>query len=352
LGECLVELPSSRLRDGRMQQSRRTHDRRVNRWPPKHWVGLVHSQNVDFWHATTVTLPTDSDHGARHQTPAQSRTLICRWASLILKVVVVTISLQDVDDQHLLVLFKSMSPSVMKSAFPVRGVLVGQEAPTKSKAAIPGGSACLLDRKPEEQRYTRRTTHGATRDHRGTVAARIFICRERCGRERRGGEHAALSLSELRQSCRMGGRPLLFMDVDGVLALWDPVVDVERVRLVGAAGVAVLVPAGTAGRLHQLAACFEMVWATAWGSDAPEFLGPRLGVGAEWPVLDFDLYKWAAVCDHAEGRPFAWVDDEARGDEVDVHEHASASHVIVHTDHRIGLDDEAVVRLLTFAGPS
>jgi hypothetical protein len=142
------------------------------------------------------------------------------------------------------------------------------------------------------------------------------------------------------------------MDVDGVLALWDPVVDVECVRPAGAAGVPVLVPVGTAGRLQQLAARFEMVWATAWGTDAPDFLGPRLGVGADWPALDFDLYKWAAVCDYAEGRPFAWADDEARGDELNVHDHTSASHLIVHTDHRVGLNDQAVVQLLTFADHS
>ena len=110
------------------------------------------------------------------------------------------------------------------------------------------------------------------------------------------------------------------MDVDGVLALWDPVVDVERVRLAGAAGVPVLLPVGTAGRLQRFAARFEMVWATAWGTDAPDFLGPRLGVGADWPVLDFDLYKWAAVCDYADGRSFAWVDDGARGDQLSIHD--------------------------------
>lgn len=144
-------------------------------------------------------------------------------------------------------------------------------------------------------------------------------------------------------------RPLLFMDVDGVLALWDPIVDVERVRPAGDGGVPVLVPVGTAGRLQRLAARFDVVWATAWGTDAPQFLAPRLGIGTDWPVLDFDLYKWAAVCDYAAGRSFAWVDDEARGDELSVRDHCQASHLLVHADHRIGLNDEAVARLLSFA---
>jgi hypothetical protein len=148
------------------------------------------------------------------------------------------------------------------------------------------------------------------------------------------------------------GRPLLFMDVDGVLALWDPTVDVEHVRPAGAAGVPVLVPGGTAGRLQQLAARFDMVWATAWGTDAPQFLAPQLGIGTDWPVLDFDLYKWAAVCDYAAGRPFAWVDDEARGDEPHVRDYCQASHLIVHADHRIGLNDQAVAQLLSFAAAS
>jgi len=37
---------------------------------------------------------------------------------------------------------------------------------------------------------------------------------------------------------------------------------------------------------------------------------------------------------------------------LNVHDHTSASHLIVHTDHRIGLNDQAVLQLLTFAGQS
>jgi hypothetical protein len=125
----------------------------------------------------------------------------------------------------------------------------------------------------------------------------------------------------------MDRRPLLFVDVDGVLALWDPIVDVDRVRPAGEAGVPILIPVGTARRLQRLAANFQMVWATAWGTDAPEFLGPWLGLGADWPVLDFDGYKWAAICDYATGRLFAWVDDEARGDELNVREQCQAPHL-------------------------
>ncbi len=147
----------------------------------------------------------------------------------------------------------------------------------------------------------------------------------------------------------MTRRPLLFLDVDGVLALWDPLIAVEHLRPAGAAGVPVLVPVGTTGRLQRLAARFEIVWATAWGTDAPQFLAPRLGIGTEWPVLDFDLYKWAAVCDRAAGRPFAWVDDEARSDELNVRDHCQAPYLIVHADHSVGLDDQAVAQLLSFA---
>ncbi|WP_088281453.1 hypothetical protein [Kineosporia sp. A_224] len=148
----------------------------------------------------------------------------------------------------------------------------------------------------------------------------------------------------------MSGRPLLFLDVDGVLALWDPVVEVERIRLAGATGVPLLVPVGTAGRLHRLAGRFEMVWATAWGEDAPQFLAPCLGVGAAWPVLDFDQYKGAAACDFAADRPFAWIDDEAHSEAEILRDNCPIAHLVVHADHRIGLDDDAVAQLLGFAG--
>jgi hypothetical protein len=84
-----------------------------------------------------------------------------------------------------------------------------------------------------------------------------------------------------------------------------------------------------------LAARFDMAWATAWATDAPRFLAPCLGVGADWPVLDFDLHKWAAVCDHAARRPFVWIDDGARGDMGDAREHCQAPHLVIHADHRM-----------------
>jgi NaMN:DMB phosphoribosyltransferase len=61
---------------------------------------------------------------------------------------------------------------------------------------------------------------------------------------------------------------------------------------------------------------------------------------------------WAAGCDYAAGWPFAWVDDEARDDEANLRDHCQATHLMVHADHRIGLDDRAVAQPLSFAAAS
>ncbi|MGW0749662.1 HAD domain-containing protein [Streptomyces sp. NPDC002587] len=63
----------------------------------------------------------------------------------------------------------------------------------------------------------------------------------------------------------------------------------------------------------------ELVWATTWGTDANEWIAPRLGLPelpvVAWPEPAAGLrarihWKTPALLDHAAGRPFIWVDDE------------------------------------------
>ena len=85
------------------------------------------------------------------------------------------------------------------------------------------------------------------------------------------------------------GLPLLFLDVDGVLNVWDPAGPVDRWSFPD--GRLLLVPDGVSQRLSTLAGMFEVVGATTWGSDAAEVYGPRLGIGSRWQVLEFDEDK-------------------------------------------------------------
>lgn len=67
----------------------------------------------------------------------------------------------------------------------------------------------------------------------------------------------------------------------------------------------------------------ELVWATTWLHDANDSLSPRLGLPrlpvVDWPEPaesdEFDTrvglhWKIRPLLEHAQGRPFAWIDDE------------------------------------------
>ncbi|MFC3456004.1 hypothetical protein [Amycolatopsis speibonae] len=95
----------------------------------------------------------------------------------------------------------------------------------------------------------------------------------------------------------------------------------------------------------------ELVWATTWLQDANDSLTPRLGLPrlpvVDWPepsVTDeFDAriglhWKTRPLLEHAEGRPFAWVDDEITDVDRDwVSGHHSGSALLHRVDPRYGL---------------
>lgn len=113
-------------------------------------------------------------------------------------------------------------------------------------------------------------------------------------------------------------RPILFVDVDGVISLFgfNP-----SGRPGGAFhsidGVIHLIGAEAAPRLARLAATYELVWATGWEEKANEYLVHILGLPAPLHVLRFDgravfgssHWKLDAIDEYASGRAAAWIDD-------------------------------------------
>ena len=151
-------------------------------------------------------------------------------------------------------------------------------------------------------------------------------------------------------------RPLLLLDVDGVLNPFPECPtgfeehdffpeDDEPVRLARV----------HAEWLRELAATFDVAWATGWGDDANRLLGPFFGLPdcavAPMPPIPFGpAEKVPAVAAFAGERPAAWVDDSI-GPEA--HEWASSRGsptLLVPVDPAGGLLRRHVDELLAWAG--
>jgi hypothetical protein len=143
-------------------------------------------------------------------------------------------------------------------------------------------------------------------------------------------------------------RPLMFLDVDGVLNPY------------GAAAFAgyeahdlfpgeepVHVHPAHASLLARLGEVFELVWASSWNDQANTLLAPLLGIAplpvVPMPAPPFDPDdKVALVSRHAGDRPAAWLDDQhgARAREWATSRRAPT--LLLSTDPSVGLTDTLV----------
>ena len=118
----------------------------------------------------------------------------------------------------------------------------------------------------------------------------------------------------------MSSRPLLLVDIDGVLSLWG---FEASARPAGVYATVEGIPhflSEQAGRhLQELRADFDLVWCTGWEERANEHLPGLLGLGP-FPYLSFDRHvaagtttpghwKLGAIDAHVGARPLAWIDD-------------------------------------------
>ena len=150
------------------------------------------------------------------------------------------------------------------------------------------------------------------------------------------------------------GRPLLLVDVDGVVCpyageLADPGAEGMERATVGYSSV--WLARGVADRLQLLTRSFELIWCTAWEDDAATFLAPHLGL-PEFPVIHFDEpigddghWKWPSIEVYVGDRPFAWLDDELRRVDFARAERRSSPTLLVRVEGTHGLSDAHVVQL-------
>ena len=154
-------------------------------------------------------------------------------------------------------------------------------------------------------------------------------------------------------------KPILFLDVDGVISLFGFAPSAEELpgRFHWVDGVAHCIPDSVGERLRRLKDRFEMVWATGWEEKANEYLPFILELDAELPVLTFDgqavfgsaHWKVDAIDRYAADRPAAWIDDNL---DESCHFWAAsreAPTLLVETKSATGMTDEHVQQLLAWA---
>jgi len=159
---------------------------------------------------------------------------------------------------------------------------------------------------------------------------------------------------------RRTNKPILFVDVDGVLSLFgfEPKAGELPGHFHWIDGVAHCIPEAVGPRLARLGQRFELVWATGWEDKANEYLPFILKLpDRELPCLHFDgravfgsaHWKLDALEDHAGDRPAAWIDDNL---DEECHQWAAtrgAPTLLVETSSSVGMTDQDVEVLLAWA---
>lgn len=156
----------------------------------------------------------------------------------------------------------------------------------------------------------------------------------------------------------MPAKPILFVDVDGVISLFGFAAGARPPgRFETVDGIVHLLSATAGEHLRRLAAQFEPVWCTGWEEKANEYLPHALGLDGPWPHLVFarDVgrtrahWKLDAIDAYAGERPLAWVDD-AHGEACETWAAARrAPTLLVTTAPAIGMTGTDVTRLLSWA---
>jgi hypothetical protein len=156
----------------------------------------------------------------------------------------------------------------------------------------------------------------------------------------------------------MRERPVLFVDVDGVISLFGFAPHAQppgRFEIVD--GIAHFLSASAGEHLRRLGDRFEPVWCTGWEEKANEYLPHALGLDGPYPHLAFERnpgrrhahWKLDAIEAYARERPLAWIDDAHDAACVTWAAARRAPTLLVTTEPACGMTDAHVGRLLAWA---
>ena len=154
-----------------------------------------------------------------------------------------------------------------------------------------------------------------------------------------------------------GDKPLLFVDIDGVISLFgfEPTAPPPG-TWIGVDGVLHLdFGHGVRAPPRARTRIFDLVWCSGWEEKASDHLVPVLRLPVRPPFLTFSAptgtahWKLDAVDGHAGDRPAAWIDDAF---DDSCHAWAAARDaptLLVATDPAVGMTTTSVARLERWA---
>ena len=168
---------------------------------------------------------------------------------------------------------------------------------------------------------------------------------------------------------RASDKPLLFVDVDGVISLFGfregyglapgdaPFARCPPGALHSINGVMHYISSECGRYLERLAGRYEIVWATGWEEAANDYLPHLLGLPGQLPFLTFDgrvaagsaHWKVDAIAAHAGERPLAWIDDNIDDSCRAWAEGRAAPTLIIQTLRHEGMGEGHVETLLRWA---
>jgi HAD domain in Swiss Army Knife RNA repair proteins len=163
-------------------------------------------------------------------------------------------------------------------------------------------------------------------------------------------------------------RPLLMVDIDGVLSLfggWDATSPSRDPRPLDGSlhsidGIPHFLSSTAAAHLLELAELYDLVWASGWEERANEHLPRLLGLPPQLPFLRFarDVggraapkahWKLDAIDSYAGARSLAWIDDALNDACREWARARPAPTLLVETDPTIGLTAADTERLTQWA---
>lgn len=153
-------------------------------------------------------------------------------------------------------------------------------------------------------------------------------------------------------------RPLLAIDVDGVISLFGfeepPASTLARFELIDGMVHCISLQAGE--RLRRLGELYDMVWATGWEEKANDYMPNVLGM----PELPFLTFKGAArfgsahwkldpLDKYGKGRALAWIDDSFDESCYEWARSREEPTLLVPTESDVGLEEAQTEALIAWA---